>query len=115
MAVSPFVPGQVQGDLNALEGALTSKMPQVKKLVEKQTFSTAASSRFGTLRCMSVAGANVCLDPSGVVVSGNGGYFGQSVTLISHSSIVPNSAFTPKGSLPTSGQTFVALHQPYVS
>jgi hypothetical protein len=115
MAVSPFVPGQVQGDLNALEGALTSKMPQVKNLVDKQKFYTARSPRFGTLRCMRVAGANVCLDRSGVVVSGGGGYFGQSVTLISHSSIVPKSAFVPKGSLAPSGQNFVALHQPYVS
>lgn len=115
MAISPFVPGQIQGDINAVEGALTSKMPQIKKLVEKRTFFASHSAHFGPLQCMRVAGASVCLDRSGVVVSGSGGYFGYSVTLVSYSSIAPKSAFTLNGSIPPSEQTFVALHQPYVS
>lgn len=115
MAISPFVPGEIQGDINALEGALTSKMPQIKKLVEKRTFFASHSPQFGPLKCMKVVGATVCLDRFGVVVSGGGGAFGYSVTLVSHSSLAPKSAFTLNGSIPASGQTFVALHQPYVS
>lgn len=116
LAIAPYVPGQFLGDLNQLEGALTgSKMPGIEKIMKKAiegiTFSRSDSPRFGPLECMKVTDLTTCLDRSGVVVSQRYEN-GASITLLSHSSVVPRSAFTLKGE--TAGGTFVALHSPYV-
>jgi hypothetical protein len=115
MAVSPYVPGDVLGAINQLKGALTSKLPQIEKIVAKRTLFASTSHRFGPLRCLNVAGNTTCLDRLGVVVSSSGGkVFGSAVTLLRYSSSAPKSAFSLKGTLPPSGLPFVALHQPYV-
>jgi len=110
MAISPYVPGEVLGDINQLEGALKSTLAPYRAAVKNLAFYGSHSVHFGPLRCIRVTNITTCLDRSGVLV--NEEQSGTGVTLLRYSSKVPNSAFTLMG---TSTPTFVALHQPYVN
>jgi hypothetical protein len=115
MAVSPFVPGDVLGAVDELEGALTSTKPAFRKIAAASKVFESDSRRFGPLRCLRVAGGTTCADRRGVVVSSTGApIFGSALTLVRYGSAAPESAFALKGFLPSSGLPFVALHQPYV-
>jgi hypothetical protein len=103
LAVTPFIPGVVLGDINELTGGL--KAHQVKGI----QFFASMSARFGSLQCMKVDGTSSCLDDAGVLVSQQGGSYWTTITLLRRSSAVPSSAFVLKGRSTSSGRKFELL------
>ena len=67
LAVTPFIPGVVLGDVNQLVGGLAAQ--QVKGI----RFYRSTSAHFGPLQCMEVDATTSCLDHKGVMVSQQGG------------------------------------------
>lgn len=114
LAIQPYVPGDIEGDISALASALTKSAPVVvKKIVRQAQLFDSTSATFGALRCLSVDGTTTCLDRSGVVVSQTGGSFWTSITLVHRSSRVPKSAFVPMAPSSSLGKNFAVLTQPY--
>ncbi len=114
LAIEPYVPGDIEGDISALSSALTKSAPAVvKRIVRQAQLFDSTSAAFGALRCLSIDGTTTCLDRSGVVVSRTGGSFWTSITLVDHSSRVSKSAFVPMAPSSSSGKNFAVLTQPY--
>lgn len=103
LAVTPFIPGVVLGDINELTGGL--KAHGVKGI----QFFASMSARFGSLQCMKVDGTSSCLDHAGVLVSQQGGSYWTTITLLRRSSAVPSSAFVLNGKSTSSGRKFELL------
>lgn len=105
LAVQPFIPGVVSGELNQLQLGLAEKAPQVGNLV----ISQSTSPRFGALRCLRVDGITSCIDRSGVLVSQRGSTYWSSITLLQRKVSVPGRAFTLVGRSTSAGTHFAVV------
>lgn len=105
LAIQPYVPGVVSGELNQLNVALKDNAPQVRSL----TIAKSTSPRFGPLECLSVAAITSCIDHSGVLVSQRGGSYWSSIVLVRRTSSLPRSAFHQIGTTTSEGSHFTVV------